>query len=111
MKSHLDTQCPCYCPYCDVTAEREVISREHKGKCYKIPLTSTNTTNTGVENVLPDKLNKAQKDILPVNKMLTSNTLVELQETVSTMRREAAQSVQIAKEYSEKMINKTGLQY
>ena len=102
MKSHLDTQCPCYCPYCDVTAEREVISRDHKGKCYKIPLVSTNTTNTGVENVLPDKLNKAQKDILPVNKMLTSNMLVELQETVSTMRREAAQSVQIAKEHSEK---------
>ena len=25
LRSHLDTECPCYCPYCDITAEREVI--------------------------------------------------------------------------------------
>ena len=34
MKSHLDIECPCYCPYCDITAEREVISSEHKEKCH-----------------------------------------------------------------------------
>ena len=22
LHSHLDTECPCYCPYCDITAER-----------------------------------------------------------------------------------------
>ena len=67
MKSHLHDECPCYCPCCDVTAEREVISREHKDKCHRLPLTHTNNT--------------------------------ELQET---MRKEVVESLQIAKECSEK---------
>ena len=50
MKSHLDTECPCYCPYCDITAEREVISSEHKEKCHKFPLSCPK--NIGVNNAL-----------------------------------------------------------
>ena len=41
MINHLGT-CPCYCPYCGITAEREVISSEHKEKCHKFPLTCPN---------------------------------------------------------------------
>ena len=57
MKSHLDTECPCYCPYCDMTAEREVISSEHKENCHKFPLTCPNS-NIGVDNVPRDKFDK-----------------------------------------------------
>ena len=82
MKSHLDIECPCYCPYCDVTAEREVISREHSEKCYKFPLTHTNNVNIKVHNVPQDMLNKsskAQKEILSANEMLNANIgLVEV---------------------------------
>ena len=53
MKSHLDTECPCYCPYCDITAEGEVINSEHKEKCHKFPLSCPN--NTGVNNAPHDK--------------------------------------------------------
>ena len=41
-KSHLDTECPCYCPYCGTTAEREVISSKHKEKCDKFCLPCPN---------------------------------------------------------------------
>ena len=109
MKSHLDTECPCYCPHCDVTAEREVISREHKEKCHKFPLTRTNNINIGVDNV-PDKLHKAnkyQKEVSFLNEVLNSNVLVELQDEIFAMRREATQSVDgIAKEQFEKIKNK-----
>ena len=65
MRSHLDTECPCYCPYCDITAEREVISSEHKEKCHKFPITCPN--NIGVDNGLQDKFdktNQSQNEIL-----------------------------------------------
>ena len=71
MKSHIDTECPCYCPYCDVTAEREVISREHNEKCHKFPLTRTNNINIGIDNVpgKPDKTNKSHKEVSFPNEM------------------------------------------
>ena len=98
MKSHLDTECPCYCPYCDVTAEREVISREHKETCHKFPTTRANNVNIGMNDLQQDK---SQREII-LNEMLNPNMLVKLQEAITTMREEVAQSVQIAKEHSEK---------
>ena len=89
MKSHLDTECPCYCPYCDVTAEREIISREHKEKCQKFPLKCTNNINIGVDNVPQGKLGKTNKS----EKEINSDMLGKLQETIYTLRREATQSI------------------
>ena len=60
MKSHLDTECPCYCPYCDITAEREVISSEHKEKCHKFPLTCPN--NCGLDNIPRDDMDEHKKE-------------------------------------------------
>ena len=60
MKSHLDTECPCYCPYCDITAEREVISSEHKEKCHKFPLTCPN--NCGLDNIPRDNMDEHKKE-------------------------------------------------
>ena len=59
LHSHLDTECPCYCPYCDITADREVISSEHKEKCYKFPLTCPN--NCGLDNIPRDDMDEHQK--------------------------------------------------
>ena len=101
MKSHLDTECPCYCPYCDITAEREVISSEHKEKCYKFPLSCPN--NIGVNNAPHDKannINELQDEV--VNDVLSPSILIELQNNINTVREEAAQSLQIAKQYSDK---------
>ena len=60
MKSHLDTECPCYCPYCDITAEREVISSEHKEKCCKFPITCPN--DCGVEDIPRDNMDEHKKE-------------------------------------------------
>ena len=49
LHSHVTTECPCYCPYCDITAEREVISSEHKEKCCKFPITCPN--NCGLDDI------------------------------------------------------------
>ena len=59
MKSHLDTKCPCYCPYCDITAEREVINSEHKEKCHKFPLTCPN--NCGLDDIPRDNMDEHKK--------------------------------------------------
>ena len=59
LRSHLDTECPCYCPYCDITAEREVISSEHKEKCHKFPLTCPN--NCGQDNIPRDDMDEHKK--------------------------------------------------
>ena len=59
LRNHLDTECPCYCPYCDITAEREVISSEHKEKCHKFPLTCPN--NCGLDNVPRDNMDEHKK--------------------------------------------------
>ena len=59
VKSHLDTECPCYCPYCDITAEREMISSEHKEKCHKFPLTCPN--NCGLDNIPRDNMDEHKK--------------------------------------------------
>ena len=107
MKSHLDTQCPCYCPYCDITAKREVISREHKEKCHKFPLTCP--SNTGVDNIPCDKLdneiNELQDEV--VNDVFGSSVLIELQNNINMATEEAAQSLQIAKQRSDKINKQT----
>ena len=59
MKSHLDTECPCYCPYCDITAEREVISSKHKEKCSKFPITCPN--NCGLDDIPRDHMDDHKK--------------------------------------------------
>ena len=59
MKSHLDTECPCYCPYCDITAEREVISSKHKEKCSKFPITCPN--NCGLDDIPRDDMDDHKK--------------------------------------------------
>ena len=59
MKSHLDTECPCYCPYCDITAEREVISSEHKEKCCKFPITCPN--DCGLRDIPQDNMDEHKK--------------------------------------------------
>ena len=58
LHSHVTTECPCYCPYCDITAEREVISSEHK-KCCKGPIACPN--NIGVDNDPQDKFDKTNE--------------------------------------------------
>ena len=58
-----------------------------------------------------DETSKARKDILSTNEMINANFLVELQETISTLRREATRSVEIAKEYSEKYNKHNGTHY
>ena len=58
MPSHLD-DCPCYCLYCDSTADREVISSKHKEKCHKFPLTCPN--NCGVDNIPQGDMDEHKK--------------------------------------------------
>ena len=105
MKSHLDTECPCYCPYCDITAEREVIRSEHKEKCHKFPLTCPN--NIGIDNVPHDKFDKTNKitelQVELVNAALNPSNVIELQNNINIVREEAAQSLQIARECSDKI--------
>ena len=109
MKSHLDTECPCYCPYCDITAEREVISCEHK-KCHKFPTACPN--NIGLNGVPQDKLkktnniNESQSEIIgKTNEVFNSSILIELREEISTVRKEITQSIQNAKASPEKNFN------
>ena len=56
--NHLGT-CPCYCPYCDITAEREVISSEHKEKCHKFPIMCPN--KCGLDHIPRDNMDKHKK--------------------------------------------------
>ena len=58
MTNHLGS-CPCYCPYCDITAEREVISSAHKKKCHKFPLTCPN--KCGLDHIPRDNMNEHKK--------------------------------------------------
>ena len=46
---HIQNDCPCYCPYCKITAESDVISNEHKEKCIMFPISCPNTC--GAENI------------------------------------------------------------
>ena len=59
LHSHVLTECPCYCPYCDITAEREVISSEHKEKCCKFPITCPN--NCGLDAIPRDDIDEHKK--------------------------------------------------
>ena len=105
MRSHLDTECPCYCPYCDITATREVISSEHKEKCSKF-----RPSNIGVDNgpqdkfdIKPKKTNELQNNISEkINESLNPSILAELQKDISIIKENVALSIQIAKESSEK---------
>jgi len=59
MKNHETTECPCYCQYCHITAEREVISKQHKEKCHRFPLQCPN--NCGMNNILRDNMDEHKK--------------------------------------------------
>ena len=80
MKSHLDTECPCYCPYCDITAEREVISSEHKEKCHKFPLTCPN--NCGLDNIPQDDMDEHKK-VCPLK---SSSVRISVEPSLLVMR-------------------------
>ena len=56
---HLPTNCPYYCPHCDTTADREVISSEHKEKCNKCPLRCPN--NCGQDDILRESMDDHKK--------------------------------------------------
>ena len=94
--------------------QSQEISREHNENCHIFLLIHTGNVNIGVDNVPQDTLDetsKARKDILSTNEMINANFLVELQETISTLRREATRSVEIATEYSEKYNKHNGTHY
>ena len=57
--SHLPNNCPCYCPHCDITADREVISSKHKNKCHRFPLTCPN--NCGWNDIPRESMNDHKK--------------------------------------------------
>jgi len=57
--SHVTTECPCYCQYCDVTAERDMISKQHKEKCYKFPLQCPN--DCGMDNIPRGNMDEHKK--------------------------------------------------
>ena len=54
MARHLPTNCPCYCPHCGTTADREVICSEHKEKCHRFPIRCPNTC--GKNNIPRDNM-------------------------------------------------------
>ena len=56
---HLPTDCPCYCPHCDITADSEVINSEHKEKCHKFPVTCPNYC--GLDNIPRDTMDDHKK--------------------------------------------------
>ena len=73
-----------------------MVSSEHK-KCCKGPITCPN--NCGVDS--GPQINESQNEILC--KIINSSILVELQKDIATIRKEVTQSIQIAKECSEKV--------
>ena len=105
MRRHLDEDCPCYCPYCDSTADREVISSKHKEKCHKFP-----SNNCGVDNIPQDKFYKANqtnelqnKITNKIDEMFNPSTLAELQKDIAAIRQQVAQSLEIAEDCSKKI--------
>ena len=58
ISNHLAT-CPCYCPYCNITADRKVIGSEHKEKCHKFLLTCPN--KCGQDRIPRDDMDEHKK--------------------------------------------------
>ena len=48
-----------YCPFCGITAERELISSEHKEKCHKFPIACPN--NCGLGDIPRDCMEEHKK--------------------------------------------------
>jgi len=59
MTSHTNKECPCYCQYCGITAEREVIRSKHKENCQKYPLPCPN--NCGLDNIVRCDMKKHRR--------------------------------------------------
>ena len=91
MKRHLDTECARY-----ITAERGMITSKHK-KCHKFPPTSPN--NIGVRDNPQDKP-ELQDEVN--NDVHSPSILSELPNSINIVKEEAAQSLQIAKQCSDK---------
>lgn len=51
---HTETSCPCYCQYCHTSADKEVISSQHKQKCHKFPAPCPN--KCGETSILHEKM-------------------------------------------------------
>ena len=63
LHDHITNECPCYCSYCYITAEREVIGSEHKERCHKFPITCPN--DCGLGNIPRDCM-KEHKKVCPL---------------------------------------------
>jgi len=71
MTSHITIECPCYCQYCDTTADEEVISGQHKEKYHNSyhqqlirPLTSCNYYQKGFFPLTITDWNKLPNEII-----------------------------------------------
>jgi len=60
LPSHIEAHCPCYCEHCDTTADKKVISSQHKEKCAKYPIPCPN--KCGKANIPYEKLDKHRAD-------------------------------------------------
>jgi len=62
-RMHIDSECPCYCQYCKITAESGVISNEHKNNCTMFPISCPNTC--GEKNIPQGEIAK-HKETCPL---------------------------------------------
>ena len=65
LDEHLQTDCPCYCQYCNTVANKETILKKHKENCLKFPVTCPNHCGT---DVLRDGINEHIK-LCPLEKI------------------------------------------
>ena len=56
LASHIESQCPCYCRYCQTAADESVISNQHKENCNKFPLSCPN--RCGESTIPRDQMTK-----------------------------------------------------
>ena len=56
LASHIESQCPCYCRYCQTAADQSMISNQHKENCNKFPLSCPNTC--GEKTIPRDQMTK-----------------------------------------------------
>lgn len=60
LTSHIEVHCTCYCQYCKTTADKEVISNQHKEKCKKYPTLCPN--ECGKTGIPYEKIEKHREE-------------------------------------------------
>ena len=65
LDEHLQTDCPCYCQYCNTAAKKETILKKHKNNCIKFPVICPNHCGTDVPH---DSINQ-HKELCPLEKI------------------------------------------